>query len=613
MAVPLDNFYVNVCHIQNGYLKVGGIVASGIAENEFLRHVGQSSSHLMWFLGAGASRSSGLPTATDISWDLKRRIYCAQQNQDIKVHDVSNKAIQSRIQGYMDSQGFPPLWDAREYSFYFEQYFGKDYSAQQKYLREALSTKKIVSTIGYRALAALLHMGWARLLFTTNFDEVVETAYSAMAGLNLSTFHLEGAYAAVDALNADQFPLYVKLHGDFRYQSVKNLSSDLLHNEQQLQKCFIAAAARFGVIVAGYSGRDENVMSMFRQAIDQNNAFPHGLFWTAPRISGIAQNVHELIEYAQARGIRSGVVQVGTFDEMLSKIWRHTTGKPSELDEKVRSASIRPVSIPLPPPGGLYPMLRTNALRITRLPEACGAVEYAGDVDIGDVRSRLFKAKPDCTLAYTDRVLFWGERTQVEKVMDPERIRATSTFALDDLARTVDESGIVKAFIEETVARAMTVNKPLFLRKSGRIWYAVVNHEHAAHDMFMPLRHKLGFKGAPSPIHGPVAGLRDVYWAEAVSLRLEERNDTLWLLLRPDIWISPLRERQNATDFLRQRKLKRWNKQSFEVLSAWIGILLGAIGGARVAEVTAYPGSQYSATFEISTRSAFSKRSSANG
>ena len=513
----------------------------------------------------------------------------------------------------MDSQGFPPLWDTREYSFYFEQFFGNDYSAQQKYLSDALSTEKIASTIGPRALAALLCMGRTRSVFTTNFDEVVETAYSAMAGRHLSTFHLEGAYAAIDALNADQFPLYVKLHGDFRYQSVKNLSSDLLHNDQQLQKCFIAAAARFGIIVAGYSGRDENVISMFKQAIDQNNAFPHGLFWTAPRISDIAPNVHDLIEYALSRSIRSGIVQTGTFDEMLSKIWRHTAEKPKELDEKVRSAAARPVSIPFPPPGGRYPMLRTNALRITRLPEECGIVEYAGDVDIGDVRSKLFVEQPDCTLAYTDQVLFWGDREQIEKVMDPEQIRGTNKLNLDDLARKVDENGIVKAFVEESLAKALIVDKPLTLRRSGRTWYIIVRHDEANHDTLKGLRLKLGYNGTPGSIHGAVPGLRDVHWAEAVSLRIEERNGALWLLLRPDIWISPLRERKGTTDFLRKRKLKRYNNQSFEVLSAWIGILLGTIGGAQVAEVTAHPGSQYSATFEISTRTAYSRRSPANG
>jgi hypothetical protein len=50
------------------------------------------------------------------------------------------------------------------------------------------------------------------------------------------------------------------VHGDFRFQSVKNLSSDLLNNDLEIQKAFLAAATRFGAIVAGYSGRDKNVM-----------------------------------------------------------------------------------------------------------------------------------------------------------------------------------------------------------------------------------------------------------------------------------------------------------------------------------------------------------------
>src|SRR5690242_8240798 len=119
------------------------MTTSELSESEFLRHAIQTGPHLMWFLGAGASRSSGLATASDITWDLKKQYYCLQQNQDVKSHDVSNKAVRTRIQSYLDSRGFPPLWDAREYSFYFELTFGKDYAAQQKYLQEALSSEKI--------------------------------------------------------------------------------------------------------------------------------------------------------------------------------------------------------------------------------------------------------------------------------------------------------------------------------------------------------------------------------------------------------------------------------------------------------------------------------------
>jgi len=109
--------------------------------------------------------------------------------------------------------------------------------------------------------------GYARIAFTTNFDEVLELAFALVAGQNLTAFHLEGSYAALDALNAERFPIYAKVHGDFRYQSIKNLAADLVSNDKQIQRAFVAAAARYGLVVAGYSGRDENVMAMFRQAI----------------------------------------------------------------------------------------------------------------------------------------------------------------------------------------------------------------------------------------------------------------------------------------------------------------------------------------------------------
>ena len=147
-----------------------------IDEQEFLRH----SSQLMWFLGAGSSRSSGLPTALDLIWDLKRRYYCAKENQDVQAHNVSNHAIKTKIQGYFNGKDCPAEWSPEEYSFYFELMFGEDYGAQQSYFHEHMSSDKVTLTIGQRALASLLEMGHARLVFTMNFDDVVEGAYAAV-------------------------------------------------------------------------------------------------------------------------------------------------------------------------------------------------------------------------------------------------------------------------------------------------------------------------------------------------------------------------------------------------------------------------------------------------
>lgn len=587
-----------------------------IKEIDFRQHVSQTGKQLMWFLGAGASRSSGLPTATDLTWDLKLRYYCAQENQDVVAHDVSNRSVQARIQAYMDSRGFPPLWDPAEYSFYFELVFGKDYAAQQKYLNTALATENISSTIGHRALAALLHLGLARIIFTSNFDEVVESAYASIAGKNLTTFHLEGSYAALEALNAERFPFYAKVHGDFRYQSVKNLTDDLLHNDREIQKCLVAAATRFGMVVSGYSGRDESVMAMFREAIEQNNSFPLGLFWAVTRISRVEEPVRELMAYAQSKGVKGGIVETGTFDEMLAKIWRLVAEKNPDIDGKVRSATTMQVRIPLPPAGTTYPILRTNALRITGLPSTCGTVDYDGTLDIGQLKNVLFEKQPPCSVCHTDRILFWGDGKELAKIYEPDRVKSISSFEINDLISAIDASTYLKSMVEQTVATALVVDKPLKLRKKDKTWYAITNHKEADSDALKPLRDALSWKDFDGSYHngvvnGWVPGLKDVYWAEAVSLRVEERSGQLWLMLQPDVWISPNKMREEATDFLYKKKLRRYNKQASEVLSAWIEILLGGVGKGD-ASVVAYKGTEHPAEFKISMRSAFSRKSDNN-
>ena len=44
---------------------------------------------------------------------------------------------------------------------------------------------------------------------------------------SLSAHHLEGSHTANKALSNEEFPIYCKLYGDFRYDSLKNLSGDL--------------------------------------------------------------------------------------------------------------------------------------------------------------------------------------------------------------------------------------------------------------------------------------------------------------------------------------------------------------------------------------------------
>lgn len=577
-----------------------------LSETAFLQHYSGNAPHLMWFLGAGTSRTAGLPTANDIIWDLKLKYYCLHENQDLQSHDISNSSVKSKIQAYMDSRGFPSIWSPEEYSFYFDLTFCNDYKAQQKYIHETFANEKVALNIGHRVLAALMETGQARVIFTTNFDEVVEMAFAKVAGKNLSAFNLEGSYAALEALNAEMFPLYAKIHGDFRYQSIKNLTEDLRSNDSEIQKCFLAAATRYGLIVSGYSGRDENVMSMFRKAFDQNNAFPQGLFWTVPRISETEESVRQLIECAKEKNVRAHLVETGTFDEILSKIWRQVEVKPQALDEKVRTAHVEKVSIPLPTLGKRFPVLRTNALLVITPPIRCGMVDLDGNITFSDLREKIIEKSPTAILTYTDNILFWGNREEVVKVLYADKIKTITPFVFEDGVRSVSASTIVKSFFEEALAMALCHGKPLFLRRKGKTYYAVVRHDAANNPLFSDLRNTLGYKGQPAYIAGNVTGLRDVIWAEAVSIHLEARGGQLWVMLRPDIWIKPLAKRQEARDFLYKRRIHRYNNKSYSLLDAWIEILLGKVGKGSVIKVSCFPDAEYSADFEIGTRTAYS-------
>ena len=577
-----------------------------IEEHTFLRHFRQHSPQLMWLLGAGSSRSSGLPTALDLIWDLKRLHYCAKENQDLQAHKVSNPAIREKIQGYFDAMHCPPQWSPEEYSYYFELVFRTDHRAQQSYIQEQMSPDKVTLTIGPRVLAALLALSHTRVVFTTNFDDVLESAYSVVSGQSLSPFHLEGSYAALDALNAERFPLYAKIHGDFRYKSMKNMSTALRSNDAEIQKCFISAAGRHGLIVAGYSGRDANVMSMLQDSLQQPNPFPLGIWWAVPNARSLAPPVIDFLQAAKDKALKAHVLETGTFDAMMYKIWRQTPDRPQELDLKVRSAPALSVSIPRPEPGTRFPVLRTNALEVIDAPSCCGYLVSKASSS-ADVLDAVKRNRPGAVISYHDGVVFWGNAAEVLATVESLVEDEVTVCDLGDPVLAITESTHLKSFFEHGLAEALCREKPVLLRKMRGTYYAVADFRVPNHPAFDPLRKALGIPDG-APLGGVVPQLPDTFWSEAVRLKLEERAGVLWLLLEPDIWIRPLVNRRFAADFLRTRKLKRYNIQSFNILSAWIKTMLGPVGQGPPVTVQFAPGSSYPATFTVSTRTAYSRR-----
>jgi hypothetical protein len=566
-----------------------------------------------WFLGAGASRAAGLPTATDIIWDLKRQYYCREENQEIARQDVQNSAVRDRIQSFMEARGFPEQWADEEYSIYFEKLFGEDKEQQRRYLRTVLSEDRMSLSVGNRVLGALMTSGLCRVVFTTNFDSVVEKAVAEVGERSLSAYHLEGADSAVEALNNEEYPLYCKLHGDFRYDSLKNLAVDLEQQNKALSECLVNAGNRFGLIVAGYSGRDASIMSLFRAVLDSHNPFPHGLYWTGIKGFAILPSVDGLLEQAREKGVEAQYVPIETFDALLLRLWKNIDKKPPELDARVRKATLASVHIALPRAGKEKPLLRLNALPIITMPRSCVGLSFRDAKDWEDIRQARNRSKGKLILTKSDRVWCWGVGDQLAAVFGDDLLSADTCNLPGNF--TSPEHLHFKGFVEEALCASLAKGNPLLSRTTRESAFLIADSHAKTKSGLDALSDVVG--GISGTIPGLLAPVTEqhpepmkVDWAEAVRVSIDFKNDRPWLLLDPDIWIWPARARHSAVAFLDERRSDRYNQKYNAILDAWIRIVLGT--DERNVEVSLRPFNEGSEaenpSFSIGSRTAFSRR-----
>lgn len=566
-----------------------------------------------WFLGAGSSRTSGLPTATDIIWDLKRRYYCQQENEEISRQEVQIEAIRKRIQDYMVSKGFPEEWVPEEYTTYFEKIFGTDKERQRRYLTGILSEDKAALSVGNRVVGAFLASGLSRAVFTTNFDSIVEKSVAEVSGKSLSAYHIEGARSATQAFNNEEFPIYCKLHGDFRYDSIKNLADDLLTQNRELAQCLKVASARFGFIVTGYSGRDASIMALFKEAIEGENPFPHGFYWTGIKGTAVPPVVEELLQLAHSKGVKAEYVAIETFDALMLRLWRNTPNKKQELDQKVRKSQVASVSIPLPDAGSGKPIMRLNALPLVSIPTTCYSLTFNSQKEWSELKNVQRNAKGSLILTKEEKIFCWGSEADIRSQFGD--VKELESCEFKDQLEKLEDHLHFKGFLEEALSKALIKGKPLLTRTIGPKSFVIA-------DAHSPDQSALnGLASAAGKVHGAIPGLfapadqfhqqpEQAYWAEALRISLDRKDGKFWLLVEPDIWIWPHRVRRLAVDFMDQRRGDRYNKKCNKLLDAWVHLILGTDARNTTVDLSAFASGNATENpaFSISTRTAFSQK-----
>jgi hypothetical protein len=591
---------VTVAHVE--------IAANDTAENDlprieaddFARRFSRRAANLMWFLGAGASASAGIPTAWDMIWDFKQQLYISQRRVSPQmVADLSSSAVRVQLQAYIDaSEDLPSLGDPDEYAALFEAVYPAEMD-RRTYLDAKMDGAK--PSYGHLALATLMRAQLTRLVWTTNFDPLVADACATVYGTTgrLTTVDLNAPELAAQSIGEGRWPIEVKLHGDFRSRRLKNTTDELRHQDARLRRVLVDSCRRFGLVVVGYSGRDDSIMDALEEALEQEDAFPAGLFWMQRGNDPPLPRVGQLIAKATDAGVEATLVPVENFDETLRDLVRLINSLDTTvLDE---FATERRRWSEAPSPGGSlgWPVVRLNALPVTQSPSVCRRVvcQIGG---YAEVREAIEEAAVDILATRTRAgVLAFGADTDVRAAFEPYDITEFELHTIETRRLRYDsgERGLLREALARALVRAHNLD---VIRRRSTDLLAPADPENS---VWRTLRRQVG------NLTGTVESYSDLRWREGVGTRLDWADDRLWLLVEPRIVFDGITDdtKAAAADFARERTVRRYNRQLNDLIAFWAGLLAADGDDLRALGVS----DGVDAVFRLSSDTGFSPRARA--
>lgn len=572
-----------------------------IQPDDFSRRFSMRPGNLMWFLGAGASAAAGIPTAGDMIWEFKQKLFVSQRRASPEmVADLSAPGVRHHLQAHIDSSNsLPPEGAPDEYSAIFETVFPAE-ADRRAYLDAKLSGAK--PSYGHVALASLMKAGHTRVVWTTNFDPLVADAcakvFDGTGALTSLAFGI-GPAVARQAMADSRWPIEVKLHGDFRWRQLKNTNDELRHQDKELRSVLIDSCRRAGLVVCGYSGRDDSIMDTLEEAAAIPGAFPAGLFWLHRGDGEPYRRVSTLLAQAYANGIEAGLVRVQNFDEALRDIVRlipNLDAKSLETFGKQRESKT-----PAPAVVGKahWPIVRLNALKVLQTPSVCRRVvcEVGG---FSKIRDAVDRAGVDVLATRTrSGVLAFGNDDDVRKAFESFNITEfdLATIELRRLRYDSAERGLLR----EAVGRALCRHRGLHRihKRTADLLYPAATEGHR----LQPL------KSLVPGLSGTVPNFPDLEWREGCAIRFEWAADALWLLIEPSpIFLHITSENKAAAaDFGRERTFKRYNQKLDALIGFWAEYLFGE--GEEIHALGSSTG--VDAAFRFGQRTAFTRRAGA--
>ncbi len=425
-----------------------------------------------WLLGAGASASAGIPTGYMMIRDFKVHLFCQETRLPRREVDATDPLWVQRVDAFFRQRSLlAPAGDPSEYAAAFEAVYPTE-EERQLYIEDAI--RKGTPSFAHRVLASLISTKRVPCVFTTNFDPLVEIATTqtdqlldASERAHLTVAALDSVERASRCLRQSSWPLVAKIHGDYKSVRLKNTTDELQRQDADMRAVLVGACQRFGLIVVGYSGRDESVMQALEDVLQTPGAYPAGIYWVGSSEKDLLPAVRRLFARATAASVAVAFVQSQGFDELAADLLNPIT-LPDVLHKHVfeRRPQERLRSVRLPTVDARkFPILRCSAFPISQMPTVARRLTLSKPASTVKVRQLLKEAEVRAVVASTGRaVAAFGPDEQLVAALSSLGARADGTMSLKS-----DAESWALGLLYDALTTALCRHRPLYvrMRRSG--------------------------------------------------------------------------------------------------------------------------------------------------
>lgn len=524
-----------------------------IALDEFLRSFKVLPPGKMGlFMGSGCSVQSGIPTGGQLIWEFKRSLYCSKHRiSEEKFKDLDLERNQTTLQQYFDQTSeFPARGATNEYSFYFEKCFPQS-QHRRMFLKGKVANKR--ASLGHLCVGTLISKGKIKRVFTTNFDDLVEKGISqAESALSYAVYSEDNKSFPNPENNT--VPWIMKLHGDYLYDPLKNTNAELQNLEERFHAYLKNFAVENGMIICGYSGSDDSIMSCLEETLSEASPFPNGFYWTVRRGQTPNERVKAFIEKLSAKNNLVGLIAVDHFDDLGYDLVTACGFSNSQIEAGLKETR-KLLPFELSPAGqNEVSPIKLNAFRSVSLPNQC--YQFKSDINSWKELREICAGSNIIAGLFKGSVWCFGNLKDIEKVFGGRKsseitIRDISTEALLHL------NSVELGMVYELINRSLTKSFDLICKsRRDRIFYS------AKHSVDSSELSKRGIyeKAIQSKIY------------EAFEYELEFVGGRAYLLLNPLVHID-LEDIEKIKDLQNRVLSARYNQQYNDKFMFWQGLL----------------------------------------